>query len=108
MKTLLAVLSTVLALVAYCDDEGEFRAGHSAHGEVFNEGPRQAAYLMDGMPDLNVAVTTSSTDAQKFFSQAIGQLHGFWYFGPGMRFFSFSCSGRHESSHASPKAAVAT
>ena len=55
-------------------------AGHSAHGEAFNEGPRQAAYLMDGMPDIDFPVTTSSPEAQKFFNQGIGQLHGFWYF----------------------------
>src|SRR6185503_10958649 len=80
MKTLLALLSTFLALVAWGDDDGDLRAGHSAHGEAFNEGPRQAAYLMDGMPDIGFPVTTSSPEAQKFFNQGVGQLHGFWYF----------------------------
>jgi len=53
-------------------------AGHSAHGEAFNEGPRQKAYLMGGTGNVNLAVTTKSPDAQKFFNQGIGQLHGFW------------------------------
>ncbi len=54
--------------------------GHSAHGEAFNEGPRQAAYLMQGMPRIEFPVTTKSAEAQRFFNQGVGQLHGFWYF----------------------------
>lgn len=55
-------------------------AGHSMHGDVFNEGPRQAAYLMNGTGRVHFPVTTRSAEAQKFFDQGIGQLHGFWYF----------------------------
>jgi len=55
-------------------------AGHSGHGETFNEGPRQRAYLMGNTGPVNFPVTTSNPDAQKFINQGIGQLHGFWYF----------------------------
>jgi peroxiredoxin/tetratricopeptide (TPR) repeat protein len=55
-------------------------AGHSHHGEVFNEGPRQKAYLMGGTGDVHLEVTTRDPLAQKFFDQGVGQLHGFWYF----------------------------
>jgi peroxiredoxin len=54
--------------------------GHSVHGEAFDEGPRQAAYLMEGMPDITFPADTKSAEAQKFFNQGVGQLHGFWYF----------------------------
>src|SRR5262245_46338600 len=54
--------------------------GHSLHGEAFNEGPRQKAYLMEGMPRLHFPVTTEKPEAQQFFTQGIGQLHGFWFF----------------------------
>ena len=54
--------------------------GHSTHGEAFDEGPRQAAVLMDGCGKVNFPITTKNADAQKFFNQGIGQLHGFWYF----------------------------
>ncbi|MGA0867937.1 MAG: redoxin domain-containing protein [Planctomycetota bacterium] len=55
--------------------------GHSHIGEAFNEGARQAAYLMEGInPDVHFAVTTSAPLAQRFFDQGIVQLHGFWYF----------------------------
>jgi peroxiredoxin len=54
--------------------------GHSSHAEVFNEGPRQAAYLMQGMPKVKFPVTTANPEAQKFIEQGVGQLHGFWYF----------------------------
>ena len=54
--------------------------GHSYHGEVFNEGPRQKAYLMAGMPKITFPVTTKSPEAQQFIEQGIGQIHGFWYY----------------------------
>ncbi|MDF1851640.1 MAG: redoxin domain-containing protein [Verrucomicrobiales bacterium] len=54
--------------------------GHSYHGEVFNEGPRQAAVLIPGTGDVSFPVTTKSEEAQKFFDQGVGQLHGFWDF----------------------------
>ena len=55
-------------------------AGHSNHGEVFNEGPRQGAVLIEGTGAVHFPVTTSKPEAQKFFDQGVGQLHGFWYF----------------------------
>ncbi|MEM9587065.1 MAG: peroxiredoxin family protein, partial [Planctomycetota bacterium] len=54
-------------------------AGHSYHGEVFNEGPRQAAILMDGMAKIDFPTSTQSELAQQFIEQGIAQLHGFWY-----------------------------
>ncbi|MEP6669796.1 MAG: peroxiredoxin family protein [Chthoniobacter sp.] len=54
--------------------------GHSSNGEAFNEGPRQAAILMAGTGDVSFPVTTGKPLAQKFFTQGVGQLHGFWYF----------------------------
>ncbi|MFO1500230.1 MAG: hypothetical protein U1G07_17890 [Verrucomicrobiota bacterium] len=46
----LAALSSGFVLLAAENpsDPGVF--GHSMHGEAFDEGPRQAAYLMQGMP----------------------------------------------------------
>lgn len=61
-------------------DQPAVKLGHSIHGEIFNEGPRQKAYLMAGMPQISFPVTTKSEEAQKFFTQGIGQLHGFWYY----------------------------
>jgi peroxiredoxin/tetratricopeptide (TPR) repeat protein len=62
--------------------EGEeaIPAGHSFHGEAFNEGPRQQAVLMPGMPKIEFSTSTKDPQAQLFFIQGVGQLHGFWYF----------------------------
>jgi peroxiredoxin len=54
--------------------------GHSFHADAFNEGPRQAAYLMPGMGNVHWQTTTPSPMAQRFFDQGLSQLHGFWYF----------------------------
>ncbi len=60
--------------------------GHSYHGEAFNEGPRQKAYLMAGTGPMNgtgrvqFPVTPNDPIVQKHKAQGVGQLHGFWYF----------------------------
>ena len=61
------------------DDESQVLAGHSYHGEAFNEGPRQSAVLIPGMADIKFPTSTKSKLAQKFVVQGISQLHGFWY-----------------------------
>ncbi len=58
--------------------EEKVLAGHSFHGDAFNEGPRQKAFLMGGTGDVHFEITTSHPEAQAFFNQAIGQIHGFW------------------------------
>lgn len=69
-----------LTAVANLSAENDPLAGHSAHGEVFNEGPRQAAVLIEGTGNVHFPVTTASAEAQRFFDQGVGQLHGYWYF----------------------------
>lgn len=55
-------------------------AGHSEHGAAYNEGPRQNAYLMGHTGKVNFPVSTTSSKAQRFFDQGLGQLYGFWYY----------------------------
>lgn len=71
--------STQPAPATAAEPEGP-KEGHSAHGEVFNEGPRQAAYLMDGVGICHFPATTASAPAGQFIEQGVAQLHGFWYF----------------------------
>ncbi len=55
--------------------------GHSSHGEAFNEGPRQAAVFIPGCGDaVKFPISSKNADAKKFFTQGVGQLHGFWYY----------------------------
>ncbi len=80
---LLPALLLPLALVADdvpLDKNGKPLAGHSVHGEAFDDGPRQAAVLMKGMGSVSFPITTRSHDAQRFFEQGVAQLHGFWYY----------------------------
>jgi peroxiredoxin len=68
----------LLVTPVLADDEKP--AGHSLHGEAFNEGPRQQAYLIPGMGDITFPVSTKVRAAQQFFVQGIAQLHSFYYF----------------------------
>jgi peroxiredoxin/tetratricopeptide (TPR) repeat protein len=54
--------------------------GHSDHGQAFNEGPRQAAVLLEGCGKVDFTVTTASEEARKFFNQGVAQFHGFWFY----------------------------
>jgi peroxiredoxin len=58
----------------------EIQAGHSGHGAAFNEGARQAAYVMGGTGNINFPSTSKNDQVKKFINQGVGQLHGFWYF----------------------------
>jgi peroxiredoxin len=58
----------------------EIRAGHSHEGEVFNQGPRRAGQLIAGCGEVHFPIQSSWPEAQVWFDQGIGQLHGFWYF----------------------------
>ena len=68
-----------VALVSV-QEEKKLPEGHSTHGEAFNEGPRQAAFLMEGTGRVRFGASTKNGKARKFIDQGIGQLHGFWYF----------------------------
>lgn len=72
-------MSILLALLLTLQD-GEKPAGHSLHGEAFNEGPRQQAYVIPGMGNVAFPVTTKVPEAQQFFTQGVAQLHSFYYF----------------------------
>ena len=82
----LFLLSVLLCpVMSFADDApvlpgGKPGAGHSTHGDAFDEGPRQAAVLLKGMGAVSFPITTQSGDAQKFFDQGVAQLHGFWYY----------------------------
>lgn len=61
------------------ENDESLLAGHSYHGESFNEGPRQAARLIDGLAKIEFATSAKSDETQAFFEQGVAQLHGFWY-----------------------------
>ncbi len=78
------ILVLVIFRVFLCQpalsDHPQTEPGHSVHAEAFNDGPRQAAYLMSGMGNVHWEISTKNPMAQRFFDQGMIQLHGFWYF----------------------------
>ena len=83
--TIIAICASGLAKPAIAKEpvinsQNKVLEGHSYHGEAFNEGPRQSAYLMKGMGRVRFSITTSVQEAQLFFTQGVAQLHGFWFF----------------------------
>jgi len=56
----------------------EVLQGHSQHGEAFNKGPRQEAYLIGGTGSVQFPCSCQNPAVQAYINQGIGQLHGFW------------------------------
>jgi peroxiredoxin len=55
-------------------------AGHSLHGEAFNEGARQKAIVLAGQGQVvHFTVTTKNPETQRFIDQGVAQLHTFYY-----------------------------
>ncbi|MFT5469854.1 MAG: peroxiredoxin [Verrucomicrobiales bacterium] len=85
MNSRIFIICSILPALAAAEDEKPEEPpappspGHSQHGEIFNEGPRQAAVLIGNTGKIDFEITTKSPEAQKFFNQGVGQLHGFWY-----------------------------
>ena len=55
-------------------------AGHSPHGESFDEGPRRRAVLLPGMGRADFPVSGTTPAAQAFVNQGVAQLHSFYDF----------------------------
>ena len=76
-----AAVASLFAAIALAQDPPADPFGHSRHGAEFDEGPRQAAYVMQGLSEqVHFPVTGLGAPAQRFFDQALCQQHGFWYF----------------------------
>jgi peroxiredoxin len=73
------ILACILlfARVASCDER--YLPGHSHHGEEFDSGPRQDAYLMGETGKVHFPVSSKVPLVQEFIDQGVGQLHGFWF-----------------------------
>src|SRR5215471_5938450 len=57
-----------------------FKKGHSAHGEAFDEGPREKPWIIEGIGKTHFPITTSNPEAQTWFDQGNTLLHSFWYY----------------------------
>jgi len=83
MHALRVAIALALPFVAplIAQENADDTFGHSRHGAEFDEGPRQAAHLMQGLSEqVHFPVEGLSADAQAFFDQGVCQQHGFWYF----------------------------
>ena len=58
------------------DDADKTLAGHSYHGEAFNKGPRQAAYLMEGTGNVSFPVKTENPLVQKYINRVAFLING--------------------------------
>lgn len=74
------ISSLALARPALAEEKKPAHAyGHSTLGDAFDDIARQQARLMRDMPNIIFPIATSNREAQRYFEQGVGQLHGYWY-----------------------------
>jgi len=56
------------------------KLGHSAHGDAFDEGPRERPWKMEGIGSSHFPITTPVAEVQQWFDQGNTLLHSFWYY----------------------------
>ena len=79
-RSFLSLISLLATLPSGAQDtDAKPAPGHSLHGENFSEGPRRKGPLLPGMGEVSFPVTCRNPEAQAWFNQGVGQLHGFWY-----------------------------
>ena len=80
MRILPIACLALLATTLRADDTA--KTGGPAHVETEGQWPRREALLMPPGTTgrIHFPVTTGKPEAQAFFEQGVGQLHGFWYF----------------------------
>jgi len=79
--TLLLLLLAPLSQDTDTAEDGQgIRIGHSAHGEAFDEGPRQRPWLMEDVGTSHFPITTSVPEVQEWFDQGNTLLHNFWFY----------------------------
>ncbi len=84
-RFLLLTLPAILSVQSLAQEgekatSDEVRLGHSAHGEGFDEGPRQKPWKFEDIGSSHFPITTSVPEVQEWFDQGNTLLHNFWYF----------------------------
>jgi peroxiredoxin/tetratricopeptide (TPR) repeat protein len=52
--------------------------GHSIHGDAFDVGPREKPWVIAGIGEAHLPITTKNPEVQKWFDQGNALLHSFW------------------------------
>lgn len=69
-----ALIALTLTGVAFDD-----APGHSKHGSAFDSGMRLKPWVMPGIGEAPLKITTNNPEVQKWFNQGNALLHSFWF-----------------------------
>lgn len=78
MKTIriaCAFLLLAVSVVSIADDD----PGHSKHGSAFDSGMRTKPWIMPGIGEAPMPITSKNPEVQKWFNQGNVLLHSFWF-----------------------------
>ncbi|HEY3742037.1 MAG TPA: redoxin domain-containing protein [Bryobacteraceae bacterium] len=56
------------------------KLGHSHLGTAFDQGPRQKPWIIPGIGEAHLPITTHNPEVQFWFDRGVTLLHSFWYY----------------------------
>ena len=74
------VLGFLLASCAFAQTARDYKLGHSHLGGAFDEGPRQKPWVIAGIGEAHLPITTANAEVQLWFDRGVALLHSFWYY----------------------------
>src|SRR5689334_4671183 len=75
MRYFLSLLLLTISGFAVSDDV----PGHSKHGSAFDSGMRTKPWIMPGIGNAPMPITSKNPEVQKWFDQGNALLHSFWF-----------------------------
>ena len=58
----------------------DIKLGHSHLGNAFDEGPRQKPWMIAGIGEAHLPISTKNPEVQLWFDRGVALLHSFWYY----------------------------
>ncbi len=78
MRTLL--FAAVICCAASSQTPDKIKQGHSHVSDVFDTGPREKPWVMQGIGQVHFPITTKNPEVQKWFDQGLTHAHNFWWY----------------------------
>jgi peroxiredoxin/tetratricopeptide (TPR) repeat protein len=79
-SSLLFAALLIISFGAFAQPANDYKLGHSHLGTAFDEGPRQKPWIISGIGEAHLPITTKNPEVQLWFDRGVTLLHSFWYY----------------------------
>ena len=80
MRPWIFAVALSFPIAAQQNNQIDPKAGHSHLGPAFDEGPRQKPWILPGIGEAHLPISTQNPEVQLWFDRGVALLHSFWYY----------------------------